>query len=115
MRSFLCAIAATALLSGACAAAGHPPSARALEEAELTARVKTALLNAPGIDAVEVDVRAVGGTVTLAGVVPSNDDLQKTVELVRRVPGVTGVESRMSVAVNPAATSRARRRTTAPS
>jgi hypothetical protein len=115
MRWLLCPLAAIALLSVGCAAASYPPSARALRDAELAARIKTALLNAPGIDATRIDVRAVEGAVTLAGVVPSDDHLQKALELVRQVPGVIDVESRMAVAAKPTATSRVRRRTTAPS
>jgi hypothetical protein len=104
---------AVALLSAACGPATYPPNNRALLNAELTVRVRTALLNARDVDATKIDVRAIDGSVTLEGAVPSDDHEKRVVELVRQVPGVTRVTSKIEVPGKAAPTSRERRRPTA--
>lgn len=113
MRSLMLVLISGVLLSTGCATATYPAGPRALGDAQLIARIKTALLNAPEIDATKIDVRAADGAVTLEGLVPSDDHARKVIDLVRQVPGVTDVESKISVAGKPSAISRGLRRPTA--
>jgi len=114
MRSLVLPLALVAtLLSVGCAPVTYPPSEPALRDAQLVTRVKTTILNAPQIDATRIEVRAVEGAVTLDGAVVSDEHARLAVDLVRQVPGVTDVESRLIVKEKPAATSQARRRPTA--
>jgi len=97
MRAWLLPLIAASLLAAGCAPLTYSPDPRALKDAELVARVKTALLNASGIDAKGIDVRAAGGVVTLEGEVPGSDHERKAIELVRQLPGVAGVTSKLAI------------------
>ena len=70
---------------------------RTIDDATITTRVKTALLNEPGVDAVHIDVNTAGGVVTLSGNVKSQGDEQKAVAVARRVSGVRDVHSTLKV------------------
>jgi osmotically-inducible protein OsmY len=66
---------------------------RTIDDATITTRVKTALLNDPVIDATKIDVDTSAGVVTLTGVVKSKEEETKAIELTRRVSGVRDVKS----------------------
>jgi len=101
------ALTAAAILA-ACGPISYPPDPAVLQDALLSARVKTALLNAADVDATKIDVRAAGGAVTLEGEVPTEDEARNAVDVARHVPGVVDVSSKLAI-------SRAPRRTTVPS
>jgi hypothetical protein len=83
-----------ASVGAGCAAAINPLQ---VEAAQTAARVKTALVNDPrvGIRAIEVRVR--DGVAVLAGQVASAEEATHAVAVAQRVPGVTRVESRLTV------------------
>ena len=68
------------------------------DDAQLTMRVRTALVNDPelGTEGIDVDVR--GGVVELTGRVSSADLVQRAAEVVRGVDGVRSVTTTLDVA-----------------
>jgi hyperosmotically inducible protein len=94
------ALASPAVTVGCGASAGgggaiNRPNAN--DDATISTRVKTALLNEPGVNATDINVRSNGGVVTLTGEVPSNDEAQKAIATARRIPGVRDVKSELKV------------------
>jgi hyperosmotically inducible periplasmic protein len=79
----------------ACASGGAVN--RTIDDATITTRVKTALLNDPVIDATKIDVNTAAGVVTLIGVVKSTEEETKAIELTRSVSGVRDVKSTLRV------------------
>jgi hyperosmotically inducible periplasmic protein len=70
---------------------------RTIDDATITTRVKTALLNDPVIDATKIDVETSAGVVTLTGVVKSKEEEMKAIDLSRRVSGVREVKSALKI------------------
>jgi len=68
-----------------------------IDDATITAKVKTALLNDPAVGGLRIDVDTFKGVVTLSGAVKSRDEEQKAVALARRVGGVIDVRSTLQV------------------
>src|SRR5512135_2607042 len=68
-----------------------------IDDATITTRVKTALLNEPALVATGIDVATTAGIVTLSGSVKSPDDEQRAVRVAREVPGVKDVKSALKV------------------
>jgi hypothetical protein len=79
----------------ACASSGAV--SRTIDDATITTRVKTALLNDPVLDATKIEVDTSAGVVTLGGVVKSKEEETKAIELTRRVTGVRDVKSSLQV------------------
>lgn len=94
ISSIVIAVALTASLLGGCAASAPR---RQVDDLTITARVKTALLNAPDIRAPRIDVETVNGVVTLTGRVTSKEEEQKAVEVARTVGGVVEVRSALQI------------------
>ena len=67
-----------------------------VNDAALTAKVKTALLADKGVSGTAIDVDTKGGVVTLTGQLPDQAQAQKAVEITRAVAGVKAVENRLS-------------------
>jgi hyperosmotically inducible protein len=68
-----------------------------IDDATITTRVKTSLLNDPDVGGMRIDVDTTVGVVTLSGIVRSRAEEQKAVELARKVPGVKDVKSTLQV------------------
>jgi len=77
-------------------AAAKPVSAT-LDDATITTRVKTAILNDPGVAGQQIDVNASSGVVTLTGVVKTKEEEARAIELAKQVRGVTEVKSTLQV------------------
>lgn len=92
-----CAIAALVVLSLTLVACGKSIGA-STDDATITVRVKTVLLNDPQVEGMRIDVDTTLGVVTMSGVVRSEDEEQRAIELARRVPGVRDVRSTLAVA-----------------
>jgi len=65
----------------------------ALDDLNVTARVKTALLNDQQIDATRIGVHTVDGVVTLSGTVRTPAEATRALEITREIPGVKDVKS----------------------
>jgi osmotically-inducible protein OsmY len=68
------------------------------DDAAITARVKTALLNDTQINATRIDVATSNGVVTMSGAVKSKAEEQRAIQLARQVNGVKDVKSTLQVA-----------------
>ncbi len=86
--------------AAACGAAAVTPRKNAAagppDDLTITTRVKTALVNDPGISAT-IDVQTAQGVVTLSGKVKSKDEENKAISLARTVKGVTDVKSKLEI------------------
>lgn len=86
------------LLAASCGPRRVSPAAQgAYDDATISTRVKTALLNDPEIGALKIDVNTVQGVVTLSGVARSRSEEEKAVQLAKRTPGVKDVKSALRV------------------
>jgi len=68
-----------------------------IDDATVTTRVKTALINEPNVAAGSIDVDTFKGVVTLSGRVKSNEEATRAVEVARRTTGVKDVKSTLQV------------------
>jgi len=68
-----------------------------IDDATITARVKTALLNDPDVSGLRIDVDTSRGVVTMSGVVKSQNEVQRAMQIARRVGGVVDVRSTLQV------------------
>lgn len=68
-----------------------------IDDATITTRVKTALLNDPDVGGLRIDVDTFKGVVTLSGRVKSKDEEAKAVAIARRIGGVSDVKSTLQV------------------
>ena len=67
------------------------------EDATITARVKTALLNDTQLNATKIDIVTANGVVTMSGTVRSKAEEQRAIQLARQVSGVKDVKSTIQV------------------
>jgi hyperosmotically inducible protein len=68
-----------------------------IDDATITARVKTALLNDPQVGAMKIDVDTTQGVVTMSGIVKNKTEETRAIELARKTPGVKDVKSTLQV------------------
>ena len=68
-----------------------------IDDATITAHVKTALLNDPQVGAMKIDVDTTSGIVTLSGAVKSQAEAARAIELARTATGVKEVKSTLQV------------------
>jgi osmotically-inducible protein OsmY len=68
-----------------------------IDDATITTRVKTSLINEPNLDAGAIDVDTFKGLVTLSGRVKTAEQEQRAVALAKRVSGVSDVKSTLQV------------------
>jgi hyperosmotically inducible protein len=68
-----------------------------IDDATITTRVKTALLNDPVVGGLRIDVDTFKGVVTLSGRVKSKDEEAKAIALARQIGGVTDVKSTLQI------------------
>jgi len=86
------------IVSLACMTGCGKTVAQKIDDAGVTTRVKTALLNDPEIKAQTINVDTVQGVVTLSGTVRSPQEREKAVTVARRAPGVADVKSALEIA-----------------
>jgi osmotically-inducible protein OsmY len=68
-----------------------------IDDATVTTRVKTVLINDPGIEPQRIDVGTVRGVVTLSGHVRTREEESKAIALARGVRGVADVKSTLQI------------------
>lgn len=68
-----------------------------IDDATITTRVKTALLNEPDVAGLKIDVDTFKGVVTLSGQVKTRAEEDRAVAIARRTPGVSTVKSTLQV------------------
>src|SRR5512140_3430524 len=72
-----------------------------IDDATITTRVRSALLNEPNVAATRIDVSTAAGVVTLAGAVKSKAEEERALAVARQVPGVKDVKSALQVQQRP--------------
>ena len=68
-----------------------------IDDATITTRIKTALLNDPDVGGLRIDVDTFKGVVTLSGRVKTRAEEAKAVAVARKIGGVTDVKSTLLV------------------
>ena len=68
-----------------------------IDDATITTRVKTALLNDPDVAGLRIDVDTFKGVVTLSGGVKTAAERDKAVSIARKTPGVVDVKSTLQI------------------
>jgi osmotically-inducible protein OsmY len=68
-----------------------------IDDATITTRVKTSLLNDPDVGGLRIDVDTFKGVVTLSGRVKSKEEEAKAVALARKIGGVADVKSSLQI------------------
>ena len=68
-----------------------------IDDATITTRVKTALLNDPQVAGLKIDVDTTKGIVTMSGIVKSPAEAERAVQLARQTDGVRDVKSTLQV------------------
>lgn len=68
-----------------------------IDDATITTRVKTSLLNDPDVGGMRIDVDTFKGVVTLSGRVKTREEEAKAVALARKISGVTDVKSTLQI------------------
>ena len=68
-----------------------------VDDATITTRVKTSLLNDPDVATLRIDVDTFKGVVTLSGAVKSAAERDKAIALARKIVGVTDVKSTLQI------------------
>jgi hyperosmotically inducible periplasmic protein len=90
-----------ALTLGGLAACQSDPNQQStgeyLDDATVTARVKTALIQAPDVKAHQINVETHNGVVQLSGFVDSEDEARRAIDAADDIPGVKKVENDMRV------------------
>jgi hyperosmotically inducible protein len=80
-----------------CAKPAAGPRAGALDDAVVSTRVKTALINDLLLEKALIDVDTLKGVVTLSGRVKSKEQEARALELARAIKGVTDVKSALQI------------------
>jgi hyperosmotically inducible periplasmic protein len=88
---------AALLLAVSFAAACGKTAGETIDDATITARVKTSLLNDEQVSGLAIDVDTAKGVVTLSGIVKSQAEADRAVSLTRSVSGVKDVKSTLQV------------------
>ena len=70
---------------------------QALDDTTITTRVKTAMLNDPGVGGLRIDVDTVMGVVTLSGRVKSQAEKAQALTLARMIGGVVEVKDALQI------------------
>lgn len=66
-----------------------------IDDSIITTKVKTAIFNEPNLKSAEINVETFKGVVQLSGVVSSQSNINKAIEVARSVKGVTSVKNHM--------------------
>jgi hyperosmotically inducible protein len=97
-----------AVAASGCATSGNAPNPQGqrsvgevIDDATITTRVKTKLLDDPVVKGLQIDVDTVNGVVFLTGTVNSQEEKQRAIELARETSGVREVRGDLTVKSEP--------------
>jgi len=93
----VCAIPAIAITAGCSSTPTHESAGEYTTDTALTTKVKTALLEDPGLKSLSVSVKTYRSEVLLSGFVDSPNQIQKAVSVARGVEGVQSVKNDLHV------------------
>lgn len=92
-RALVLALAIVLPLTAACG----KTVGEAIDDATITTRVKTAMLNDPGVGGLRIDVDTFKGVVTLSGRVETQVEKNQAIAIARRTSGVVEVKDALQV------------------
>ena len=87
-------VIAVLILMGCTAMTGRQSVGEAFDDSTITAKVKSSLLADSVVSASTIDVDATDGAVSLNGIVKSEQERQRAIQLVQRTQGVRMVDAR---------------------
>jgi hypothetical protein len=93
----VCAVPAIAITAGCSSTPSHESAGEYTNDTALTTKVKTALLEDPGLKSLSVSVKTYRSEVLLSGFVDSPNQIQKAVSVARGVEGVQSVKNDLHV------------------
>ena len=70
---------------------------QAIDDTTITTRVKTSMLNDPGVGGLRIDVDTFKGVVTLSGRVKSQAEKDQAIALARQISGVVEVKDALQI------------------
>ena len=86
------------VFAAACASTSTRESAGGyIDDSAITAKVKAAVIAAPGLSSLETKVETYKGVVQLSGFVNSQQDATRAGEIAKEVPGVKSVQNNLIV------------------
>jgi osmotically-inducible protein OsmY len=91
------AVLAFAGMTGCAATSKSAGTGEYVDDTVITAKVKTAIFEQPGLKSAEINVETFKGVVQLSGFVSSQDNVNTAVRVARNVGGVTSVKNDMRV------------------
>lgn len=87
-----------ALATGGCSSTPTRQSTgEMIDDAGITAKVKTAFAQDPGVKALDVKVDTFKGTVQLNGFVDTAEEKRRAEDIARTIPGVSNVDNKLTV------------------
>jgi hyperosmotically inducible periplasmic protein len=81
------------ILMGCAAMTGRQTARQAADDTAITTKVKSSFLADPVVSATAIDVDTVDGTVSLNGIVSTEQERQRAVQLARSTEGVKQVDA----------------------
>jgi hyperosmotically inducible protein len=96
-RTYSTVLLALLLVTSLLATACGKSVGETIDDATITTRVKTALLNDPDVGGLRIDVDTFKGVVTLSGRVKTKTEADKAISIARRTGGVTDVKSTLQI------------------
>jgi osmotically-inducible protein OsmY len=93
----LFAIATAVAMSGCASTEKHEGTGEYIDDTVITAKVKTAIFEQPGLKSAEINVETFKGIVQLSGFVKSQSDINTAVVVAKNVKGVSSVKNDMRV------------------
>ena len=85
----------TTFFIGCASTAKHEGTGEYVDDSVITTKVKAAILEEPNLKSSEINVETFKGIVQLSGFVKSSSDINKAVEITRRIKGVKSVTNSM--------------------
>jgi osmotically-inducible protein OsmY len=92
-RPFFATILSLALLAGCAESQTHESTGQYVDDATITAKVKTQLFTTKDVSATNISVQTVGGVVELSGFASSEQERRRASEIAAAVPGVAQVHN----------------------
>jgi hyperosmotically inducible protein len=93
-RAHVAVVVVALTLVGCTAMTGRQTAREAADDTAITTKVKSSLLADPVVSATAIDVDTTGGSVSLNGVVRSEQERQRAIQLARSTEGVKQVDAR---------------------
>lgn len=99
VATFISAVMLATLL-GCASTAKHEGTGEYIDDTVITTKVKSEILEEPGLKSAEINVETFKGVVQLSGFVSSQAAIDKAVQVARAVKGVKSVTNSMRVKYN---------------